>query len=1410
MAHLHRLSLSGIRSFSDREEQHCSFYSPLTVILGHNGTGKTTIIEALKYAVTGSQPPNAKGGAFVHDPHVAGAPQVHAHVTLIFTNNRRERIMVDRKLMVSTKAAGGLTQKTLENILYKTDPANRDASGKNPAISVRCNDIDEHAPLEMGVSKAILENVIFCHQEDSNWPMAESSKLKIKFDEIFEATKWTKALASVTALYKERTVQAKVDAKELEGVQRDAETKGKLERKIRLLDSTLGQKEQQLAELEDDLSHRARENQKISEMAADAAKAVNELKLLEERLKLQKEQRTSLAIGLDKMNDSDDELRARLDGFQAYISQLANDHQAKLHAAAHTREQIDALDNERQAKFAEKGGLEARVRTYHETLARRHDAVRSRSRALGIRGYDATRLLSQADSQQFDTLLSSELKRRTEARAEALGAAQGSLSLADEELSRLQGQAREQEGAKAALLRTRGAQRSKLQDLERKVEELVLSETSERRVQAEVAGEEAKLIHAQRALAEGEYDQHRNEARQRGDRLQKEVEDLNGRLRAFNVSATLRAKLELKRSERSEKLTQAADVATVAAPRWSKLVGSGSLEAEDATQRLAGALSDSEDALRKALACDRENEEAIQAAQMDINMAQRTLDESQKKVSDWETREGTELAELENDVGEFRGDLQIAYDSLLHEQQVLEKRLAQSPQEMSRFFESMFVEVVQKRNPCKGCGRGVPHDELPQVESFVLAQKKIMDDRLERGYKMEQDDYEGIKADLRRVEALLVERTQVQHVRALLQDTKAAVLRYEKRRADVVADSRKSQEAVQRAEEVLDSLRSLRGTLNEYQARRRQAAQLEEEEAQVLRELENLGQSPDNAAELEKALQKATKDHREAADLVSRLELERSDAERAVTAAERRLNATKMLAMRQEEERRRREALQDQVDEGRRSLALTETQLSEMDAKLEQLRADLTPAQRRRQDARSELEQFEAHHAKLVDEVLAVQRELSAFDRELGAIQSQRNETKLEACDDALESLARSRDRLRTELAQLEEAASTVAQQRTEAGATERNLHDNLRYRETVAAIRSLEEEHARSDPQSRIDALKTLHTQYDELRREERERAGQAAHLRGEMASLTAQLQQSEQEMRDDYHDAKERHLAKMLEHQLNERANRDLDKLRKSIESGILEYHTAKMAEINENINYLWGKTYQGIDIEKIMIKAEADKSSSATRRMYNYRVTMVKNGAEMDMRGRCSAGQKVLASIIIRLALADSFSTDCSLLALDEPTTNLDIQNIEALARSLADLIKERRAQNNRSQLIIITHDEQFLARLTQSGVVDNYNVVERDLAGNSVIRVRRILQWQIISHLVVATNALPYTAKTGSVIIDAQFSPSSTPSPVRPFLPDVALSICSSRYCEPRYHPVGRMAQYYGSRTTRLGWQPMAPQ
>lgn len=116
MATLEQLSIRGVRSFgTDAEDeqvsqtlilfernfiivtvalffsilQKISFSAPLTLILGENGSGKTTIIECLKYALTGECPiGTANGKLFVHDPKIFNNRESLARVKLqVSTNN---------------------------------------------------------------------------------------------------------------------------------------------------------------------------------------------------------------------------------------------------------------------------------------------------------------------------------------------------------------------------------------------------------------------------------------------------------------------------------------------------------------------------------------------------------------------------------------------------------------------------------------------------------------------------------------------------------------------------------------------------------------------------------------------------------------------------------------------------------------------------------------------------------------------------------------------------------------------------------------------------------------------------------------------------------------------------------------------------------------------------------------------------------------------------------------------------------------------------------------------------------------------------------------------------------------------------------------------------------------------------
>ena len=80
-------------------------------------------------------------------------------------------------------------------------------------------------------------------------------------------------------------------------------------------------------------------------------------------------------------------------------------------------------------------------------------------------------------------------------------------------------------------------------------------------------------------------------------------------------------------------------------------------------------------------------------------------------------------------------------------------------------------------------------------------------------------------------------------------------------------------------------------------------------------------------------------------------------------------------------------------------------------------------------------------------------------------------------------------------------------------------------------------------------------------------------------------------------------------------------------------------------------------------------------------------------------------MLASLVIRLALAESFCVHCGILALDEPTTNLDRANIESLALAINEIIKQRKQQAN-FQLIVITHDEEFVQQIGRSENCSHY--------------------------------------------------------------------------------------------------------
>merc|ERR1712194_167418 len=239
--------------------------------------------------------------------------------------------------------------------------------------------------------------------------------------------------------------------------------------------------------------------------------------------------------------------------------------------------------------------------------------------------------------------------------------------------------------------------------------------------------------------------------------------------------------------------------------------------------------------------------------------------------------------------------------------------------------------------------------------------------------------------------------------------------------------------------------------------------------------------------------------------------------------------------------------------------------------------------------------------------------------------------------------------------------------------------------------IKSLENE---VDDMGGEDARENHQTSVSNIRQHQ----GKIERYNGRVQGLAEQKRNLRRKLNEsEYKGVDERQRKKMIEHETTTIVVTDLDKYYDALDKALLRYHGMKINDINKIIRELWTLTYKGEDITNIEIQSGQDTGARANR-SYNYRIVMSKGNTQMDMRGRCSAGQRVLASIVIRLALAETFCLNCGVMALDEPTTNLDFENKRGLAMALSQIIVSRAAQSN-FQLVVITHDEDFVSVMKQ---------------------------------------------------------------------------------------------------------------
>ncbi|CAK7203614.1 DNA repair protein rad50 [Sporothrix eucalyptigena] len=1308
--YIEKLGIRGIRSFSPASQESMLFNTPLTLIVGYNGSGKTTIIETLKYATTGEQPPNSKGGAFIHDPKLCGEKEVLAQVRLSFQSTVGQKLVVTRSLQLTMKKTQR-SMKTLDGSLVIYN------NGERTGLSTKVGELDELVPNYLGVSPAILDAVIFCHQDESLWPMSEPAALKKKFDEIFEAMKYTKAIDNLKVVRKKQGEELQ-KLKLLEATNKEAKEKGqRAEKHLASLQTQIEDLREQGEDLTrqmDDVQQSAKERR---EQATSFFGIVQELKSKQDQYEVRSETMAELKDSIVKMrSESDEWLDEHLQQYEATLARLQDEKEEKTAQFRALQAGLTTSRNALGAKQAEQGKHQSDKEKYERQLETRIQMIHEAAVRHEIRGYESDDLRDshiKAFRERIQKVLQD--KRRDLERQQRDNAKE--LEKDTAVISQLETQKATRTQDRLSAKQRINAIDKRMAVLQRDIQKLDVDEGAQAILESNFADIEARLKKAtediQSTNVDGQIDQENNQIWQ----LEKETDRLNLEMVECMRRASDRAQLDLRKKEAVERKRRLDTLTSTWNDKLAAIVGQG-WTAESVEGDFHSVLQ----GLVTTAGAARKQVDASQQELKQVEYKLSTIRDRQRKTVAQSTKCQAAVLEVLKAIkagSEDGGSTEnVSIEEYQEELDNLESEILTAEKDISLFdhlkdYYSKSQKVLNRFNKCSHCDRSFadqPRERSKLMEKIAKnlddKQKKELEqekDLLEqnlgqlRAVRSQYDTYTRLEAELPAIrDELKAAETQRDSLVRRLEDQDAVFKEADEKRMDVESMGKTVANIAQAVKDVADSDQQIEKLSSQQQQQSAASSRSSEE-------IQQLQSSTSEQVRVAKArLAKLTDERQRMRDAVSTLELERSELKNKIAHAARQVE--------------RKADLVGQIQAFKEEAGQQREVIQQTDRDLEALEPEIAKARTIRQDTLQRGQEKERQSAEERDAVAHTVSELRMVEKDIDDYLDRGGPALLVANARAIETLEHEISGQEREADALVAQVNKMKAEIDNSDREKKNIADNLSYRrnsrlldELRRGILELEGRNAEDDYDRLVNEAKRFEVQHSKL-------LAERSAIWGSMKTKDEELLRLLDEYEQEYKEAEFRYRESHIRVETTKAAIDDLGRYAAALDKAIMEYHGLKMEEVNRIAGELWRATYQGTDIDTILIRS--DNETATGKRNYNYRVCMVKQDTEMDMRGRCSAGQKVLASIIIRLALAESFGVNCGLIALDEPTTNLDSDNIRSLAVALHAIIQARQAQAN-FQLIVITHDEEFLRHMRCSDFCYTFYRVSRDDRQNSVI-------------------------------------------------------------------------------------------
>lgn len=1272
-------------------------------------------------ACTGSLPPNTRSGQnFIHDPKLTGEREVTAQIKLRFYNSRHQPFLVSRGFKLAQSKQDKLTFKALHNTITTIDSNN-----KPVAVESRCNDINATIPYLMGVSKAILENVIFVHQEDSNWPLAEGSVLKTRFDDIFAATKYTKALDELKKIKTKQTQEVKELKLTLETLKtlKDQATKlktdasegehraGILQQQIDRLNQELSRvtaarntimaKLRSLANYGDDIVAMKAQHSMLAAKNAETfarlvvARDAEDLNMSIEELQTIKTEAESERSGLGgKKRELERELQSSRLQFKAFQDQKEKESRthARLtaEAEAHERNVVDRNTflcriagvgdtSERGAAGGAsleevvlwRGAFTEKVRLAGKAVSdmrsMHHQQEQDHSAAIDATTAQINGIVEGIKVKEETVTANNRRMGDVHAELESLGGGIDGRGTQIDVLEQAQRRLKDFEGRLAA-----------------KEEELIAMPFEER---SRIAGEELSSLIGKM------------------ERLRKE----RSTLAAASDEAV---KMNFKAQELASVREKESSLMSRYRGQLAIVLGVAPTEIPSQGQILV-------DAIKEVVRCKQEDA-ATQAST--LSELQNRLAVSRASLGDIRHRCQAKQAELDRLTKELSAGMagargrSVATHTEELEQQVKEKSVRVNHCDAFTKIFGMYCQYAREKNVCSTCER--PFTSVQEREAFVVKHQRQIDEFPCKvaSLRSEIGTMEAQLAELKKLQPLAIAhdalQSEIPQLQSAIAQLESEVATLEVQIAGAVTGEERAARAVKEAEQALQEAGIPLLRLS-------QEAEVRAREVDALKASLHTARAEKTVADVDAELDEAERAR-------ARLQQERDSAAAALSSLK-----DEVAALRSDLHACREDILRLRSSAEKR--AALQKQLQDMSHANEALAAAVATCRRQMAPLQERLASLTAQRSESRERA---RRAESALEDELRSLQTQ--ETQLEARERALvdysdrggeRALADAFVKLETVNERLKHAESLIEEKEdelskllsrmTDSETIERDIDEMLEYQRSkqqeTALSTQLEEKMAtlaNLGDKTFLEAEGAALAEKEQTLRSEADRAG------GSLSTVKESIQKASRELRaPHYQDIDKKYRMQMVKLNVTSKATEDVEKFHKAFERALVSFHKAKMEDINKIIKELWQKTYRNSDIDYIQIVAEDNEKGKAAK-SYNYRVEMVVGGTKLDMRGRCSAGQRVLACLIIRLALAETFCLNCGILALDEPTTNLDADNSQSLAEALKFLISARRDQGN-FQLLVITHDETFARLLGTREYADHMWRITKDEDQHSTV-------------------------------------------------------------------------------------------